>query len=102
MIMQGGSIMSQFDYCPLIWMNHNRSLNSNINRIHKRALRIVSRDKKSTFNELLEKDNSVTIHVKNLQVLVMEMYKVQNNCSPEIINKVFPTNEPNCEYDLRG
>ena len=40
--------------------------------------------------------------MKNLQVLVTEMYKVQNNCSPEIMNKVFPTNEPIYEYDLRN
>ena len=32
----------------------------------------------------------------------MEMYKVQNNCLPGIMNKVFPTNEPNYEYDLRN
>ena len=32
----------------------------------------------------------------------MEMYKVQNNCLPEIMNKVFPTNEPIYEYDLRN
>ena len=82
-------------------MNHNRSLNNN-NRIHERAFRIVYGDEKSTFKELLEKDNSVTVHVKNLQVLVTEMYKVQNNCSPEIMNKVFPTNEPIYEYDLRN
>ena len=49
-------IMSQFGHCPLIWMNHNRSLNNNINRIHERALKIVYRDKKSTFKELLEKN----------------------------------------------
>ena len=30
------------------------------------------------------------------------MYKVQNNCLPEIINKVSPTNEPIYEYDLRN
>ena len=29
------------------------------------------------------------------------MYKVQNNCSPEIMHKVFTTNEPIYEYDLR-
>ena len=28
------------------------------------------------------------------------MYEVQNNCSPEIMNKVFPINEPIYEYDL--
>ena len=74
MIMQS-TIMSQFDYCPLIWMNHNRSLNNNINRIHETALRIVYRDKKidfqRTFRERLK--NSVTIQVKNLQVLLTEI-----------------------------
>ena len=74
MIMQS-FIMSQFGYCPLIWMNHNRSLNNNINRIHETALRIVYRDKKidfqRTFRERLK--NSVTIHVKNLQVLLTEI-----------------------------
>ena len=36
------------------------------------------------------------------KVLVTEMYKVQNNCSPELMNKVFPINEPIYEYDLRN
>ena len=83
-------------------MIHNRSLNNNIKRIHGRAIPIVYRDKKSTFKELLEKHNSVTVHVKNLQVLVTEMYKVQNNCSPEIMNKAFPINETIYEYDVRN
>ena len=47
-------------------MNNNPSLNNNINRIHESALRIIYRDKKSTFKVLLEKDNSVAVHVKSL------------------------------------
>ena len=62
--------MSQFGYCPLIWMNHSQNLNNNINGIHEKALRIVYRDKKSTFKDLFEKDNSVTVHAKNLQTQV--------------------------------
>ena len=100
MIMQAFTIF-QFGYCPLIWMNYNWSLNNNIYRNHERVLRTVYRDKKSTFKELLEKDNSVTFHVKNL-VLLTEMYKVQTDCSPEIMNNFFPTNEPCYEYDLRS
>ena len=39
--------------------------------------------------------------MKNLQVLVTEiMYKEQNNCSPEIMDKVFLINERIYEYDL--
>ena len=34
-------IYSQFNYCPVILMCHSRSLNTKINRIHERALRIV-------------------------------------------------------------
>ena len=93
-------INSQFGYCPLIWMNHSRALNNKINRIHERSLRIVYRDKKSTFEELLEKENSVNIHTRNLQVLVTEMFKIQNKISPEIMNRVFPTAEQN--YTLRN
>ena len=33
-------INSQFGYCPLVWMNHNRKINNRINRIHERALRV--------------------------------------------------------------
>ena len=33
-------------------------------------------DKQSTFAELLEKDDSVSTHIRNLQILVIEMYKV--------------------------
>ena len=47
-------ISYQFSYCPLIWMNHSRTLNSKINRIHERLLRVVYSDKKATFKELLD------------------------------------------------
>ena len=47
-------ISSQFSYCPLIWMNHSRTLNNKINRIHERSLRVVHNDK-ATFKELLDK-----------------------------------------------
>ena len=58
-------ITSQFGYCPLIWMFHSRALNNKINSIHERALRITYNDSKSTFEELLSKDNSVSIHHRN-------------------------------------
>ena len=47
---------SQFNYCPLVWMFHSRSINNKINRLHERVLRIVYNDFKSSFKNLLEKD----------------------------------------------
>ena len=37
-------VESQFGYCPLIWMFHNRTLNNKINKLHERALRLVYND----------------------------------------------------------
>ena len=83
-------IESQFNYCPLIWMFHSRTLNTKINKLHERALRIVYKDDNLTFQQLLEKDNSVTIHEKNLQKLATEMYKVKHNLSPLPVRELFP------------
>ena len=44
--------MSQFGYCPLIWMFHSRHQNNRINDLHERGLRMVYQDNKSTFDEL--------------------------------------------------
>ena len=38
--------------------------------------------KQSWFNELFEKDGSVLIHERNLQVLATEMYKFSNVNAP--------------------
>ena len=63
---------SQFGYCPLVWMFHRQSLNNKINRIHERALRITHNDKSSSFQKLLEKDNSVTIYYSNIKIRATE------------------------------
>ena len=82
---------SQFNYCPLIWMCHNRTTNRKINRLHERCLRIIYNDTQSSFKMLLEKESSVSIHDKNIQCLATEMYKVSNGLSPPIVSDIFVT-----------
>ena len=60
-------IESQFSYCPLIWMFHSRTLNNKINILHEKALRIVYSDFKADFDELVEKDDSFSLHHRNIQ-----------------------------------
>lgn len=83
-------ISSQFGYCPLVWICHSRTQNNRINKIHERALRLVYQDEISTFEDLLEKDKSFTIHERNVQGLGIELYKVAWRLAPEITNLVFP------------
>ena len=82
-------ITPQFNYCPLIWMFHSRQLNNRINKIQERALRLVYKDNKLTFNDLLKLDNSVTIHQQNLLILATEIFKVKNSLAPEIMSRGF-------------
>ena len=90
---------SQFNYCPLTWMCHSRTMNNKINRLHERCLRIVHSDKTSSFQKLLEKDGSATRHTRNLQFLATEMFKVYKNLSPPIIADLFHVRQNN--YNLR-
>ena len=83
-------IESQFEYCPLVWMFHSRTLNNRINKLHERALRLVYKDLLLTFQQLLEKDNSFTIHERNLQKLATEIFKVKKNLSPKFMSNIFP------------
>ena len=85
--------MAQFSYCPLIWMFHSRKPNNKINKLHERFLRIVYSDNTLSFEELLETDNSVSVHHRNIQVLATELYKIVNGLSPEIMKEVFSFNE---------
>ena len=81
--------MSQFGYCPLVWMNQWIGL-------HKRTLSLVYNDFSSSFSELLEKDKSVTKHHRNLQSLAYELFKVKKNMASEILTEIFPQKESNC------
>ena len=93
-------IFSQFGYCPLVWMFHSRKLNNRINNIHEGALRIVFRDHKSTFQQMLKQNKSVSIHQRNLQILATENFKTKNGFKPVIMEDVFKFK--NLTYNFRN
>ena len=86
-------IESLFNYCPLVWMFHCRTTNNKMNKLHERALRLIYKDKSLTFEQLLEKDQSFTIHERNIQKLAIEMYKVKNKMTPVPFQKIFTINK---------
>ena len=59
-------------------MFHSRKLNNRINNIDERALKIVSRDYESVFQQLLEQNKSVSIHQRNLQIFATEILVAKN------------------------
>ena len=53
-------IMSSFNYCPINWMFCSKSLNTKIDKIHKRGLKAIYREEELSFDQLLTIDNSIT------------------------------------------
>ena len=73
-------------------MFYSRKPNLFISSIHERALSVTHQDYKSTF-ELLQKDNSETIHQRNLQVLATEIFMAKNTPPPKIMKEIFELKE---------
>ena len=80
-------INSQFNcflygYCLLIRMFCSRTSNNMINKIHKRALRLILNDHTSGFDTPLQNNNDTCDHRRNIQTLMAEIYKIKNNLNP--------------------
>ena len=94
-------VVSQFNYCPLVWMFHTKELNNRINSLHEKALRLIYQNRNLSFDELLKLDKSVSIHYRNLQYLLTEIYEVKMGLSPPIMNDILTLDE-NASYNVRS
>ena len=73
---------TKFNYFPQVWTLNVRKLNSKIDRLSER-LRLRN------FDELLGFNNSISVHHRNLKNLAIELYKVFNGISPDIMKNIF-------------
>ena len=92
--------MSNFSYRPLIWLFCTKGANNEINRTHKRALRVLYGDYKSTFEEFLDWDKPKTIHKNNPQTIMVEVYKTINHPNPKYMWEFFTKRD--VPYNLRS
>ena len=67
----------------------SRKMNRKINYTHERSLRLVYDNYFMPFELLLIRDNSVSIHHRNIQKVAIEMFKVKNRLSPDFIQNLF-------------
>ena len=84
---------SQFKYCLIVWVFHSRRTSNKINRLPKRALRIVYDDEISTFGQVLAMYKSFCIHHQNIQRLLTEIYKALHDISGNSLKELFVKRE---------
>ena len=69
-------------------------------KCNKKYLLLIN-DGHSSYDELLNLNNSVPIHHKNLQTLAIETFRLYTGSATDILNKVFPLKPPS-NYNLRN
>ena len=88
-ILLNSFVYSNFNYCPLVWHFCSAKSVKKIEKIQEQALRILYNNFSSDFESILNKSGKLTIEVKRLRILALEVSKTLNNMNPEYINEIF-------------
>ena len=75
-------IMSNFNFCPLIWHFCPKGNTEKLEKVHFRALKFIFQDFNSTYDILLERAGSTTLHLSRLRFLAIETFKIVYGLSP--------------------
>ena len=98
--MYNAFIRSNFLYCANVWHFGIYSNFLKIEKVNKRALRVVFKDYTSSYPELLAKAKRNCIYVQNIHVILTECFQNVNSINPNILRNVF--NFRNHNYNTRG
>ena len=92
-------IMSNFNYCPVVWMFSSKSSLSKLEDLQRRALRFVLDDYVSNYDVLLTKSDVPGIKITLLRYLAIEVFKCVKEINPVYLNSLFL--KKSCSYKLR-
>ena len=67
--------MSNFNYCPLVWIFSSAKSLIIIEDLQKRALRFLLDDYESIYEQLLNKAGRSSMSINGLRALCVEVYK---------------------------
>ncbi len=92
-------IMSNFNYCPIVWHFCSKTSTTKMEKLQERALRFLLDDKVSSYEILMSKCNSSTLHLKRLRSICTEVFKSLNSLNPNFMSEMFEKKD--VPYHLR-
>jgi hypothetical protein len=75
-------ILSNFNYCPLVWHFCGESNTKKLEKIQERALRFIYNDSDSSYENLLEKSQLPSLRLRRLRSMAIEVFKIINKQTP--------------------
>ena len=82
-------VLSNFNYCTLVWKFASLKSLTKIEKLHKTALRFMLDDYSSSYERILEKSGKFSMDVKRKHKLCIEIYKTLHNLNPSFMKDIF-------------
>ena len=82
-------IMSNFNYCPLVWHFCGQGNNQMLEQIQERAFRILFADYNSSYMELLKRAGTTTLLIQRLWLIALTVFKSLHGLNPPCLNDMF-------------
>ena len=82
-------ILSNFNYCPLVWHFGSCESIRKIEKIQKRCLRIILKDYENDYKNLRGNSNKPTMEIRRLRTLAVEIFKTLNKINPPYMKNIF-------------
>ncbi len=92
-------ILSNFNYCPIIWHFCGKTASKNVENIQERALRFMFNNKVSTYESLLDRCGYTTLYIRRIKTIANDVFKSVHDLIPTFMKEMFNTKE--ISYDLR-
>ena len=75
-------ILPHFTYCSTVWMHCGKAASSKLEKLNKRALRLIFNDDANTYTTLPEIANMSSLHDRRVQDMCILIYKVIHGTTP--------------------
>ena len=92
MVLMKSLKLSNFNYCPLVSHFCSTTDTDRMEKIQKRALRMVLDDNESDHKTSLQKTNMSTLQIIRIKTLATEIFKTFHSLNSIYMNEIFQTN----------
>ena len=82
-------ILSHFNYCCIVWHHCDSASAIKVEKIQKRALRVIMNDYESSYQDLLIKSGQPLMFVSRLRSIACEVYKSIHKLNPSFLHDLF-------------
>ena len=93
-------ILSNFNYCPVVWHFCSQNSTRKIEKIQERALRFIADDYTSDFKTILNTCSTKLLHIDRMKSMACEVFKILYKSSPEYILDII--NFKHVSYNFRN